>query len=412
MPHEIEPLAFSINLAEQLTTIIPQKQPINFMEGLIHKIYDLGAAPKIDPKFIESFIASNKIQYTNPEFLFLDPKTHVGIEVEVENVSYINPNIPLCFWKVTEDGSLRNHGKEFKSAAISLRHAQLALELLFQGLNPDIDFSKRTSIHVHVDVRGLTINQLLTLLFVYTVVENLLFKFTRSDRRNSIFCTPITETTLLTDLNIRDPVSLENHFKHIWKKYSALNILPITTFGTVEFRQMPGTRDITKLCIWLDLLSRIRLFAYQHTLVDILSIIYDLNTNSQYRRFVESVFGNLTSYLDITSLMADMEKAVFICKNCTAVNNFHQYVLNPKSYKEESMLSKRFGSILRVRNLLTETEYITFSRLRKAHGPFTTDEHCWYTIFNVIKDFLRYYKDKKDSDMYNLLLFIQKNPIN
>src|SRR3990167_932191 len=402
MPHEIEPLAFSINLAEQLTTIIPQKQPINFMEGLIHKIYDLGAAPKIDPKFIESFIASNKIQYTNPEFLFLDPKTHVGIEVEVENVSYINPNIPLCFWKITEDGSLRNHGKEFKSAAISLRHAQLALELLFQGLNPDIDFSKRTSIHVHVDVRGLTINQLLTLLFVYTVVENLLFKFTQSDRRNSIFCTPITETTLLTDLNIRDPVSLENHFKHIWKKYSALNILPITTFGTVEFRQMPGTRDITKLCIWLDLLSRIRLFAYQHTLVDVLNTIYNLNTNSQYRKFIESIFGNLTSYLDLTSLMADMEKAVFICKNCSGVNNFHNHVISPTSCLSNSMLEKSFDSIMTVKKKLTPEQYIKFVELRKAHGPFSSDTKCYVTIANAITDFIKYYKEK-DETMVPLL---------
>src|SRR3990167_5069634 len=396
------PAQFTISTLPIEPQIKSKPQVINFMDGLVRKVYGLPPAPKIDPKFVESFIASNRIQFVNPPFSFLDPKTHVGIEVEVENVSYINPNIPLCFWQITEDGSLRNHGKEFKTAAIPLKYAQLALEQLFQGLNPDIDFSKRTSIHVHIDVRGLTIKQLLTVLFVYTVTENLLFKFTQSDRRNSIFCTPITETTLLTKLNIKDPRSLEHHFEHVWQKYSALNILPITSFGTVEFRQMPGTRDTTKLCIWLDLLSRIRLFAYQYELTDVLNTIYNLNTNSQYRKFVESIFGNLTSYLDLTSLMADMEKAVFICKNCSGVNNFHNHVISPTSCLSNSMLEKRFDSIMTVKKKLTPEQYIKFVELRKAHGPFSSDTKCYVTIANAITDFIKYYKEK-DETMVPLL---------
>src|SRR3990167_2684205 len=164
------PAQFTISTLPIEPQIKSKPQVINFMDGLVRKVYGLSPAPKIDPKFVESFIASNRIQLANPPFSFLDPKTHVGIEVEVENVSYINPNIPLCFWQITEDGSLRNHGKEFKTFPIPLQHAHVALEQLFQGLNPDIDFSHRTSIHVHMDIRGLTMSQLLGLLLTYTVL--------------------------------------------------------------------------------------------------------------------------------------------------------------------------------------------------------------------------------------------------
>lgn len=402
-PADVDSLGMIPTLSIEKQTSKTDKEWIE--TTLVRQAYRLPPIPQQDPIFVEKFINNNNLTFKNPEFPFADKKTRVGIEVEVENVSHININIPLCFWMVTEDGSLRNHGKEFKSFALPLSNAQLALEQLFAGLNPDIDFSSRTSIHVHVDVRGLSISQLLTLLFVYATMENLLFKFVGANRRNNIFCTPITETSLFSGLDIRKKSSLQNHFKHMWQKYSALNLLPIAMFGTVEFRQMPGTSDVTKLCIWLDLLSRMRLFAYRNDLTSVLSTISELNTTSQYRKFVEAVFGDLTAYLDTTSLLVDMEKAVYICKNCAAVNDFHQMVVT--SVNMESALAYLIGVPKSVKPILGEDHYKTFKTLQQ-HSDLS-EEDFYREIFTLNREYMVAYKMQDHIVM--LCMFIRDHPL-
>ncbi len=384
--------------------VIKEETGTNWLEKKVRQVFNLGAPPKPDPEYVEKFIASQKLKLINPEFPFEDTKTLVGIEVEVENVTYINPNIPLCFWMIEEDGSLRNHGQEFKTLAIPTSHVQLALEQLFGGLNPDVDFSNRTSIHVHLNVQGLSIKQLLTLMFTYSVVENLLFKFAGANRRNSIFCVPITETRLFADLNISKSKYLRSHLTETWQKYSALNMIPISTFGTVEFRQMPGTRDVTKLCIWIDLLSRIRLFAYRNSLESVMQTIGELNTNSQYRRFIDQVFGNLAVYLDLTSLLPDMEKAVYIVKNCTATNEFHQKAL--AKLDPNSMLALRLGQQVNIAQILGGY-YPAFVSLRKTVTASDVDFYLY--IRDNIKEYLRVYG--ANEEIKHMLLIIRDTPI-
>ena len=89
----------------------------NWQEKLIRQLYHLPAAPKIEPAFLKKFVLANNLTPKDPVYIFKDPKVHIGIEVEVENVTSINPNIPIGFWQIDEDGSLRNHGKEFKTFA-------------------------------------------------------------------------------------------------------------------------------------------------------------------------------------------------------------------------------------------------------------------------------------------------------
>lgn len=404
---EYEPIAAP---SQKKAKIIIDK---DWREHLIRDLYPLHPMPKLDLEYVEAFMKHNSTIMNFPKIQFTDVKTHVGIEVEVENVAHINPNILLCFWKIAEDGSLRNHGKEFKTMAISLKYAQTALELLFSGLNPDIDFSSRTSIHVHLDVRGLTINQLLTLLFTYSVVENVLFKFAGIHRRNNIFCVPITETSLFRVLNVENTQHLGNTFEGIWQKYTALNLLPITTFGTVEFRQLPGTNDVTKICIWLELLSRIKLYAYKNTLANVLNSINELNTNSQYRKFVESIFGDYTSYLDTTNLLNDMEKAVYICKNCSAINKFHETIISSPLI-ETSSLSQKLKSIqtqipIEIKTLNSKM-YKTFRYLFLHYGSahFHTEVDFYRDIYHKLG---KYVESFPDQSFQVLFIAIAENPI-
>ena len=82
-----------------------------------------------------------------------------GIEVEVEHVP--NPRIDgTTYWTMTTDGSLRNDGVEFVSLPIRMDQIEGALKQLQTNLPNDHEFSPRTSVHVHMNVRDMTITQI------------------------------------------------------------------------------------------------------------------------------------------------------------------------------------------------------------------------------------------------------------
>jgi putative amidoligase enzyme len=305
-------------------------------DTLVRDTFRFGPVTKFDPKAVNEFNALHNLSAT---YKFTDPQALVGIEVEVENIQMINPNLELMYWSVTNDGSLRNNGREFKTKPIPLSCVAPALTQLFLGLNRTIDFSIRTSIHVHQDVRGMSLGQLLTLIFGYIVVENLLFKFAGSNRKNSIYCVPIGETEIVTNLaSMNGFISNIRHMPGSWHKYTALNVAPIATFGTVEYRHMPGTDNVSKILIWIDLLSRLKVWAYKTPLATALRTLNQLNTTSSYRYFLNEVFGDLVSVLDTSTLLPDMERNVSLVRSASITNEFHHYAR--RELQDESMLAK------------------------------------------------------------------------
>lgn len=97
----------------------------------------------------------------------------VGIEIEVENIT--QQVIPLAYWDAKSDGSLRNNGIELVSVPLQIKQVQLALEHVFDVLNQNNkpDFSNRTSIHIHVNCRDLTQDQLYNFILLYAIFENI-----------------------------------------------------------------------------------------------------------------------------------------------------------------------------------------------------------------------------------------------
>lgn len=298
----------------------------------------------VSPEVADKFLKHHPNLFSSRPFTIQNPKTLVGIEVEVENVMAIDPNIGLMLWQMKEDGSLRNNGREFVTpGAIPCSLVEPALKLLFNGLNPDIDFSNRTSIHVHVDVRQLTLQQIVALLLTYLTVENLLFKFVGNSRRTNIFCTPISETGIIEGVSA-DPKKFIHSIQNTWMKYTGLNLLPIANFGSVEFRHMPGTNNVNKLLAWVDMITRLKQFVYRFQYDEIVQTIMTLNSNSRYRQYVELIFGDMINYLDTTNLLADMEKPVYLAKNCAAANAFHTEVVIPNKIKVPSQIMDKLGS--------------------------------------------------------------------
>lgn len=167
-----------------------------------------------------------------------------GCEYEIEHIlDYDTESLDRLGVIVTEDNSLRNNGREFISPICNIDKQITVFQTLASCvITGEHRFSDRTSIHVHVNVRSLSIEALKEFLLLYALVEPLFFNYVGKTRENSIYCVPLG-TTYLPSL-YKEPIGI---ILKKWHKYTALNLLPVLggdgskKLGSVEFRHMFGT---------------------------------------------------------------------------------------------------------------------------------------------------------------------------
>lgn len=182
----------------------------------------------------------------------------MGLECEIEDLA----NKPEVYnFTTTEDGSLRNNGLEFVSEPLPVfeivsNFKNLHASLQFQG-NGD-PFSPRTSTHVHVNCRNLEMQQVKDILLYYALYEEYFFLMVSPERKNNIHCVPLNITILPKMYGFSFPKLVER-----WSKYTALNLLPLSRQGTIEFRHLQGTSDAILLENWLILIEK--LFSWAKT---------------------------------------------------------------------------------------------------------------------------------------------------
>lgn len=177
-----------------------------------------------------------------------------GTEFEWESVQRINGNnydLPLSVSETITakvDGSLRNRGVEFITQPLSYEDSLGALADLktrvVQGSNP---FTHRTSTHVHVNCSDLTKDQVKVTMLLYAILEKYFFDYVDPSRKYNIHCVPLN-FTLLPNYYKRPIEALVAN----WSKYTAFNLLPLTSIGTIEFRHLQGTNDIQLYQGWLN----------------------------------------------------------------------------------------------------------------------------------------------------------------
>lgn len=252
--------------------------------------------------------------------------TYVGIEVEVEGIT--NHVISGPYWSSVEDGSLRNNGREFVSVPLRGQSIEKALTQLSKFLdesNGTHDFSERTSIHVHVNARDMKASQIFGFILTYLVFEPMLYKFVydtgERDRSQSIFCVPVgvagNTVGLYQALQYFDKgnaASAITYLAQSWKKYTGMNCIPLIRKGTLEFRQMAGTKDVEKIIEWINILLRIKKFAVSREFNYIRNKILALNTNSMYHNFMEDVFSSDSFHFSRYDERKDLEQGVIAVK--------------------------------------------------------------------------------------------------
>ena len=146
---------------------------------------------------------------------------------------------------VTEDGSLRNAGREFITSPATLSTTSAILNQFFSRRNFTKDnYSDRCSVHVHNNCQDMSVEQLASVLLLYQMVEELFFSFVGEERRDNIFCVPWSQTNLSYNVIRRmvDGYSIPD-----WQKYTAVNLRRLLDLGTIGFRHMAGTADVKRI---------------------------------------------------------------------------------------------------------------------------------------------------------------------
>ena len=216
----------------------------------------------------------------------------IGIEVEIENVGNDLNGNPNKVWQVVDDGSLRNAGREFVTKPILAASSPVLLDYLFNIYLPkQCCFSPRTSVHVHLNMLDFTTNQVADVILLYALFERLFYKFTGRGRAKNIYCVPLVETNLLVGLCGRDLRETG------WSKYTGLNILCLSNYGTIEFRHMHGTSDVEKLSIWINLITALKEFVRSTNSKDIRTSIIQMDDDFDYLALMTRIFGEYTKYL-------------------------------------------------------------------------------------------------------------------
>jgi len=212
----------------------------------------------------------SKVNQINPDKRTFTPskelilsRRDVGIEIEAENFS-ARVDSPT-YWKLVEDGSLRNSGIELVSDVIRGKDIISALDTAQEFCKKNkLMFSDRCSVHIHLDVRHLDTTELIFLVCMYTLFEKFLFlQCGDPDREYNNHCRPIQSSAALHDI-IRALFSSEHTIVHrglnAWPKYSAFNLKPIITQGSIEFRHHVGTANKEEILRWINIIFSLALY--------------------------------------------------------------------------------------------------------------------------------------------------------
>lgn len=217
-----------------------------------------------------------------------DNDTFVGIEIELENLrryqgDYQNQVCKNGLWKCVPDGSLRNHGLEFvmsthngdplKGGDIvrALGEFTRTMKAYIEDGNEPPSCSKRTSIHVHMDVRDMELPHLKKLFLLYAIFEETFFKWSDPDRWANTYCRSLEHHTDIRD-RLADIIGTQNDVKiprilNSGNKYDAMNFLSIKQRGSLEFRLMRGTYDTSLILKWVNMLLALKVAAADNEVV-------------------------------------------------------------------------------------------------------------------------------------------------
>lgn len=248
-----------------------------------------------------------------------DPSLMYGLELEIEGISGNPENLYVSGMRGERDNSLREnaHGIpwEFitKPATYSVLVSMLERFFTKANLTMEKNYSERCSVHVHANVLDFLPTQLKGLCLLYQVFERLFYAYAGNDRDKNIFCVPWSQTALtykMIDNLTPDGIGGLRG----WQKYTGMNLIPVTSQGTVEFRHLPGTPDLKRIMDWVSMIGCLFAYARNTDVSLIQNRIIEVNTTSAYAGILSDVFGRWAPLFDSPARDALLEEGVIDVK--------------------------------------------------------------------------------------------------
>jgi hypothetical protein len=187
-----------------------------------------------------------------------------GIEIEVESKEALAKPWSSQYSSLKGDGSLRNVGMELVSTPLVYKDLPAFYEdyqILLSKIGDNFVPTKRTSVHVHMDVSQMSLIQMWNLMSVYYLVEKPLVSTAGEGRSGNLFAQTLDENLglvkVLSSFLKRDvPVKFREN-----ERYFAMNMASLGRFGTLEFRSHCGTKDTKDIHDWVTTIREIRDFS-------------------------------------------------------------------------------------------------------------------------------------------------------
>lgn len=191
----------------------------------------------------------------------------IGLELEVEgrglrlgegHFDGLRASKTRAYWVPHEDGSLRNGGREFVlSTPCNVDEVDELLKGLFKVIEANagvIENTNRCSTHVHINVGGLKINQMTSVIALWYMLEDALINWCGEARKANHFCLALSDCSSTLQA-WRNYLQTGKRPQAEGLKYSALNVLPIWKFGSLEFRCGPPAHEPTMPSLWSRFLA-------------------------------------------------------------------------------------------------------------------------------------------------------------
>lgn len=234
------------------------------------------------------------------------PTCRIGIEQELEGFNDTQASLASrglsAFWSTHRDDSLRNGGLEFVTDPVFGADLSMAIDsfrsYLLDTLKAKPTATKRCGFHVHIDARDMSLEELITMLGIYTIFEKPLFRIAGEGRSENIFCVPFYKAqtlqyevsrSLTNDASFRQVASLYNEAY----RYAAVNFGALEKFGTLEFRHKKATLDPQEMREWIALIMCLKRWSMDKTYINLPEFVSGFGMHA----FIAEVFGGFADSL-------------------------------------------------------------------------------------------------------------------
>lgn len=215
----------------------------------------------------------------------------VGVEIETEGFNLARD--VGKYWRAERDGSLRGEDNieyvlKRPSSLQELKRALAYLNLCLEDEGSEVDMSRRTSTHVHINVCDMSMTHLVNYIVLLLIFEDFLVDWCNPSRKGNLFCLRSSDAegmilALTAFLRTGQRFNLHDNIR-----YSAINLASLSKYGSVEIRSLEGTVDSARITEWCEFLLHLREKA--KTFNNPTQIIEDMSV-MEYLPFVKSILG-------------------------------------------------------------------------------------------------------------------------